>query len=83
MKYAVTGKDIPQEQELFNSLWAILKRYYLITSDSESDTYWESLIKEANTLYEALPANTPLAKFGKDLIISELEYIDKLSRERK
>ena len=83
MKYAVAGKDIPQEQELFNKLWAMLKRYYLITTDNESDMYWERLVDEAGELYKTIPPNTPFTKFAKDMILGELEYLENLSKQRK
>lgn len=79
---SVTAKEIPREQAIFNTGWAMLKKYYNISPDNEKDEIWEAIIAEANTLY-SMGKGTAAEPISKGLALSIVETIEKLYNERK
>lgn len=68
-------EDIKEEREIFNELWAILKRFYFIENQDE---IWESLIRETTETY-----NKHKCQLAKGMILAIINHLEKLSKNRQ
>lgn len=75
----VEAKEIPVAQTIYNTGWAIVKKYYNITEDNEEA--WEALVNDANALYKT-GIDTATRKLSEAMALGVLDYIEQISKER-
>lgn len=81
-----TKTQIIQEAKLFNELWALLKKYYNVTLDSD-DEVWEQIVAEAGEI-GAIPTPHKMMHNGREcslstiLVIDVISYLEQMAKDR-
>ena len=70
------------EQGIFNGAWALLKRYYLISPENETDQAWDEIVKGANDLYE-IGKGTRAEELGKTIALGVIDHIERVYKMRR
>ncbi|MFA7162823.1 MAG: hypothetical protein WC097_01565 [Eubacteriales bacterium] len=76
------AEDIKTEQAIFNKAWALLKKYYFIAPETETEEDWEAVVAGASDIYNT-GKDTIAEDLGKAIALATIDHIEKLYKERK
>lgn len=81
-----TKTQVIQEAKLFNELWALLKKYYNVTMDSD-ESVWEEIVNEAGRIGN-IPTPYKVKHNGREcslstvLVLDVIGYIEQMAKDR-